>query len=283
MPRSKTPTLCAAVCGALLLLAALPAPALQRPSHSDYDRRIQYVDYNPDEVVQVNVAAGFVTDLCFSAEETVKSYVTGFSSAWDFAASGNHLFLKPKDEEATTNLVVVTDKRTYNFQVQLIQTPAVATYQLKFRYPLEEAAKKAAEEKKKRDEELLAHQKREADARRRLAANYDYTMNFGAAAASRSIAPVRAWDDGRFTYLQFRANADFPLVYRVTEEGESLLNSHVEGQLLVIHGIYPSFVLRAGQAVVGIYNERYTGGSPLPPPATTVPGLERRIVGGDKP
>lgn len=268
--------------GAVLFTGMTSAWALERPSHSSYDRRIQYIDYNPDEVVQINSVAGFVTDLCFASDEVVQSYVTGFSTAWDFAASGNHLFLKPKEEEGSTNLVVVTDKRTYNFQVQLIKAAGIATYQLRFRYPQEEAAKRAAALKKKQMEELMAQKQKEEASAQEASMNYEYTMNFGSAKESRDIAPVKAWDDGRLTYLKFRANSDFPLVYRVTTEGESLLNSHVEGQVLVIHGIYPKFILRAGQAVVGIYNERYTGGAAVPPPATTIPGLQRRIVGGDE-
>ena len=107
-----------------------------------------------------------------------------------------------------------------------------------------------------------------------------YTMNFGVSKGSRLIAPVSCYDNGRFTYMKFRDNTDFPAVYRVSDDGEAIINSHIEDQTLVIHGVYPEYRLRAGADVVGIYNENFDSSNiKTQNSGTTVDGLSRNIKG----
>ena len=98
-----------------------------------------------------------------------------------------------------------------------------------------------------------------------------------ARAASKTIAPIKAFDDNRFTYLKFKEQTDFPAAYRVQDGEETLLNSHVEDGWLVLHGVYEEVRLRAGKAVVGIYNENYQGGGASDKRAVSVKGLYRQI------
>ena len=264
---------------AALLSAALVAQtvwALESPQRSKADHRIQYVDYNADDVTRVNAANGYITTIIFAPGEEVTNYGSGYSTAWEFATADNKFFLKPKDKEGTTNLVIVTNKRVYNLDVHLVAKPSNATYKLTFRYPQDyiDAQIKAGQEAyvqeqlKKRDPDLDGDKK---------AFNYNYSMNFGMSKSSKNLAPVEAFDNGRFTYLRFKPNADFPAVYSVNSDGEAIINSHVEDGYLVIHGVYPEYRLRAGQDVVGLYNEGYNGGGHTPSSGTTVQGLVRDI------
>ncbi len=59
---------------------------------------------------------------------------------------------------------------------------------------------------------------------------------------------------------------------------ETLLNSHVKGDWLVIHGVYKELRLRAGFAVVGIYNEAHTGGGYSSDTGVSLPGLKRELI-----
>lgn len=85
-------------------------------------------------------------------------------------------------------------------------------------------------------------------------------MNFGESKGSKHIAPIIAFDDGLFTYFKFKPNTDFPAVYSVSSDGESILNSHIEENTLIIHGVYPEYRFRAGSDVVGVYNDNYEKG-----------------------
>ncbi|OPY63622.1 MAG: Type IV secretion system protein virB9 precursor [Syntrophorhabdaceae bacterium PtaU1.Bin034] len=98
-----------------VVVAALSteAFALDIPVGSKNDSRVKHVTYKKDEVVRINAFVGLATQIVFSPEEQIKDYASGFSDAWEFVNRGNILYLKPKLENADTNLHVVTDKRHY--------------------------------------------------------------------------------------------------------------------------------------------------------------------------
>lgn len=274
--------------------ASAPAFAVDVPVASRFDGRIQYVNYNPGDVVLVRALPGIASRIVFAPGEQIINAASGFTEGWEFKAAGNALFVKPKsvrisDTEVArpeagkwnTNLMVTTTLRIYDFDLQLLpgsssQAPAKgqhAAYRVEFRYPADDRAKAAADA-----------MKRQADIRMAAKAspvNWQYTMQVGK--ASSGIAPTLAYDDGRFTYLRFPGNRDFPTAFLVKEDGtESLIDSHVDPaapDILVVHRVSPAMVLRLGQSVVGIYNERF---DPFGRPAedgTTVPGVKRTIIG----
>lgn len=137
----------AAVCIALAGIMTGAAQAEVWPNASNSDKRMQFVDYSPTDVVQISAVTGYITTITFSPGETVVNYGSGYSTAWEFSTAGNQFFLKPKADHATTNLVVITNKHTYMFDVRLAWNQKKATYHLQFRYPDEEKAKKEAAEK----------------------------------------------------------------------------------------------------------------------------------------
>lgn len=245
-----------ASCG---LCIACSAHALQVPSKSALDNRIQHIQYSDQNVTRVNAANGFITTIIFAQGEKVVNYGSGYSTAWEFATSDNQFFLKPKDKDGTTNLVIVTNKRIYNFDVFLVQNTNLATYKLTFKYPLDE---KQLTEKQLKDNELkqaLNAPDPNINTNPHLKNCY-YSMNFGESKGSKHIAPIIAFDDGLFTYFKFKPNTDFPAVYSVSSDGESILNSHIEENTLIIHGVYPEYRFRAGSDVVGVYNDNYEKG-----------------------
>ena len=263
-----------------------PANALDKPTHSTNDKRLLYTDFKAGEVYPINAANGLMTTIIFAPGEEVKSYASGYSSAWEFAHRGNHFFLKPKDKLATTNLVVLTDKRTYFFEVRLTSR-AKATFSLQFAYPGDLAQKAQADAQKQAVKGLLEQdtlptsntESKAEGSQKQL--NRAYTENFGASRTSKRIAPLEVFDDGQFTYIKFDRQTDFPAVYRVEEgDTETMLNAHVKKDYLVVHGVYEELRLRAGLGVVGIYNEAYSGTGVANNTGVTVPGLERVVKGG---
>lgn len=267
---------------AVLSVSALSCFALEKPTTSRLDRRVQYTEFKDGQVYPVNAVNGIITSIIFAEGEKVLDYGSGYSTAWEFVARGNHFFLKPKAFQGTTNLVVVTDRRTYLFDVKLVGKRASATYSLTFRYPADEASK-TQEEARKKTVDALLNQSSIPDAEKEgqpdPKLNRIYTENFGSSDLSKEIAPLEVFDDGLFTYLKFDRQTDFPAVYRVSDsDEETLLNSHVQGDYLVIHGVYRELRLRAGQAVVGIYNEAFTGSGIRSGTAVSVPGVRRELI-----
>ena len=221
---------------AVLMTTALlsgSADALDVPTKSRSDGRIQYVDYKANDVTRINAVNGYITTITFSPGETVVNYGSGYSTAWEFAASENHFFLKA---------AMIAENR---------------------------ARQKAIDNELNKDDPNLLEE--------RPLGNYQYTMNFGKDKGSEALAPTLVFDDNNFTYFKFQSQRDFPAIYRVTPDGESMVNYHVEKGVLIVHGVFPEFRLRAGKAVVGIYNENYQGGSLVPSSGTTIKGIEREV------
>ncbi len=250
----------------LLCSFSLNVYALQEPLTSDLDSRIKKVSYDEDDVVKVDSVIGVTTHLILDPDEKYVTYAFGDSDGWSFAHKANHYFVKPKETDSDTNLVIVTDKRTYNFDIRYHDTPYLKTdkkghkssgqvsfdrqftFQIKFTYPEIEAAK----EKAKREKEKLERQKNDV---RTHGFNIDYAMN-----GSREIAPINVWDDGTFTYMKFAAGQDIPVVFYVdADDQESIVGQHSAGpnkEILVMHRTGKKWYLRMGKQVTGVYNNK---------------------------
>lgn len=279
---------------ALAMLVSFAAVAVDLPQSSKFDRRIQYVDYNAGDVVLVRALPGLGARIVFAPGEEILDIGSGFSQGWDFQPRRNTLYVKPKSVKVSdavtmvptagkwdTNLMVTTTRRMYDLDLQLLPgggndgKPAMVqgvAYRIEFRYPEDDKAKALADASRQATQGKL-------DAKP-PAMNWHYSMQVGK--ASDGIAPTMAYDDGRFTYLRFPNNRDFPAAFLVAaDESESLVNSHIDPSspdVLVVHRVSRQLVLRLGGAVVGIYNDRFDADGVPPLKGTTVPGVQRVII-----
>lgn len=283
----------------VLMLATLPALALDIPDQSPLDSNIQSTNYQDDNVVNITAFIGISTHIVFSPSEEIEYVFSGFSDGWEATPKGNNLFIRPISAKGTesyfddegkevkqeieispnahdwrTNLNVVTNKRNYTFALNLGQGAKGRrqnTYRLTFTYPQEIAKAKALAEQKRA---LAKHLTPDVVPR-----NWDYVMQVGK--NSRDIAPIRAFDDGRFTYLSFAQNSEIPAIFIVTETGqETLINSHISSSApntIVIQRIARQFVLRLGDAVVGVTNQAFDTLAVDNQSGTTVKDVERVI------
>ncbi|MDG4868613.1 P-type conjugative transfer protein VirB9 (plasmid) [Guyparkeria sp. 1SP6A2] len=266
----------------LLFLAFVSSPAfaLETPAAGEYDDRVKYVDYNPAEVVKLVGHYGYSTHIQFARGEAVQQIAMGDKLAWEVAPVDNHIFIKPRDKEATTNMTVLTSRRAYNFELNAHWSQMGAHsndmyFQVSFNYPEEEAARERAEEARNEVE-------RRMDSGSNLVArNWNYW-----AKGSESVTPNRAVDDGRFTYLTFAANRSMPAVYIINDDGsESLVNTHIDPDrpgVIVVEKIARQLVLRKGQSVACLFNESYDPDGIANHTGTTIEGVKRGIKGREK-
>ena len=268
------------------------------PQGSKFDNRIQYVNYNPGDVVIVRSVAGLGTRVVFAPNETIYDVASGFTQGWEFSNRGNILYLKakslkeengqlpmsPEPGKWDTNLMVTTNLRMYDFDLLLLpgsnnsgKAPAnqKISYRVEFRYPGDEVAQEKASADKSRTRAALEV--------KTAPRNWNYSMQIGD--VSENIAPTMAYDDGRFTYLKFPNNRDFPSAFIVAaDKSESIVNSHIDPAFpdtLVLQRVNREMVLRLGSAVVGIYNDSFDPDGLAPQEGTTVPGVKRVLRSGE--
>jgi len=212
---------------ALALAAAAPAAAQVRPQPGAGDPRIQVVDYDPAQVIQIQAAPGYQVTLEFGSDEQIENVAVGDSGAWQVSANraGGHIFLKPLQPIAT-NMTVVTSQRVYAFELVPLPGPSPdMAYWIRFRYPGAAGTQQSA------SAELIV------EGRYRLS-------------GEASLRPSRISDDGQHTYIEFPRDAAIPAIYAVDERGsESLVNGMMRDDLYVIDSVVPRLVFRIDQHV----------------------------------
>ncbi|MEJ0010200.1 MAG: P-type conjugative transfer protein VirB9 [Alphaproteobacteria bacterium] len=241
------------------LLGLAPAAyALQEPKPIATDSRIRTVRYSPNEVYQFIGHYGYQSAIEFAADEKILTVSVGDSISWMINPSNNRLFLKPIEQNALTNMTVVTDKRTYFFELHAEETQDIRdpnmVFDLRFVYPgtdsdsVDFAQFETFPDFDKHPEKY----------------NFNYTIRGGDA-----IAPIRIFDDGEFTYFQFPdKNGEIPAFFRVEPDlSESLINFRKRGDYIVVEQVTSRFTLRRGPYIVCVYNEKR--------PLQTVPGPEK--------
>ena len=81
------------------------------------DSRIKTYIYNPNEVYLLVVHYGFQSQIEFSNGEEVKTISLGDSYAWKITPLENRLFIKPMEKNIRTNMTILTNKRSYQFDI----------------------------------------------------------------------------------------------------------------------------------------------------------------------
>lgn len=280
-----------------LALSSASIFAADVPQASRFDNRIQYVNYNDGDVVVVQTIVGRGSRIVFAPNETIVDVASGFTQGWEFLDSANVLYFKaksikgesgqppmpPKAGTWDTNLMVKTNLRMYDIDLRLLEASNSGatsanqrvSYRVEYRYPADEAARamKLADKQK-------AQAKFDAKPAPR---NWNYSMQIGD--NSDGIAPTTAYDDGRFTYLTFPNNRDFPTAFLVAaDKTESIVNSHIDPtkpDTLVIQRVSKEVVLRLGNAVVGVYNDSYDRDGIPAVDGSTVPGVRRVLLSSE--
>ena len=217
------------------------------------DNRIRVMIYSPNDVFKYTGYYGYQANIEFASDEQIESVSMGDSTSWQIVPSGNRMFIKPTESDATTNMTVMTNKRTYYFELyaenaENIRDPNMS-FSVKFLYPDDSLDEFGMSNYSNND--------LNPDLEHPETLNFHYTMS-----GSEEIAPIEVFDDGEFTYLQFRDhNATLPGVFSVNHElQEAMVNYHMSNSvnnLLIIEHVYPKLALRAGKKVTCVFNEMF--------------------------
>ena len=284
----------------LLIVAAIPAAAAGPQAG---DPRLREVTYDPRAVVTVPVKRGVVSLIALGADEVITEVAAGLGgdcvkaeAAWCVVAQpgGRTVFVKPKSSATSANtLAVVTDRRTHAFRFEVLPDtdPKPPIYRLHVKAPARPAvvAVRPASSAPSSLPPLIVQplvQPEELVAERMQAKpqvlNTQYTLAEGR--NSDEIVPSMVFDDGRFTYMRFPGNREVPAVLHVRSDGsETLINARMEDDLLVVDRVSRRLMLRAGAAVVGLWNEAFDLDGLPPNAGTTVPGVERVLKAAQAP
>ncbi len=229
-----------------LVLAATPAAA---------DTRLVEVRYDPAKVYRVEGRPKVQATIRFGEDESIENVAVGDSNAWQITPNkrANLLFVKPLLARANTNMTVVTNKRTYLFD--LVASPAAQPmYVLSFKYP---DPPRTSVDAGAQVAQGGAAPPPVAD---KVAVPDPAQLNFAwTRSGNEKLLPENVFDDGEATFLSWPEGRSVPAILITDPQGtEGPVNFTVRGNTIVVEGVHPQIVLRAGKERALIVN----GGPP---------------------
>lgn len=227
-------------------VAAANRAATLEPQAQGFVNAVQVFPFSDGTIYQVYTAPGAVTDIALQPSENLVAVAAGDTVRWVIgdttsgtgADKRTHILVKPFTSGLATNLVVTTDRRSYHLQLTATSRTAMAA--LSWTYPADQliALRRAA------DQAAAA-----APVSEGLAVD-SLHFNYAISGDAPSWRPLRAFDDGRQTFVEFPASiavGDAPPLFVVGPTGEAeLVNYRVRGRYYVIDRIFDAAELRLG-------------------------------------
>ncbi len=280
--------------------SAKPSSVVAKPTAPA--TRVLQITTNGDAVIDLPVQPGQLTHLVLPAGESFTlPPATGQGARcddethlWCIAAQGRDLFIKAKPGATSNNLIVVTERHRYAFDLRAV--PRGALMRLSLMAPDSSAPGVRDSLAPRGTDDAVPQMLRVAtpppDPQQLLAdrmsalpmpRNTQYSMAVGK--SSEDITPSLVFDDGRFTYLRFAGNRPLPAIFQNGPDGgEETVNVRMgEDDLLVTDRVARRLVLRLGQAVVVVVNDAFDIEGQGPQDGTTVPGVSRTLTQVPKP
>ena len=224
--------------------------ATLRPATRGFVAGTHVYPYAEGVIYEAYAAPGFVTDLALQPGENLLAVASGDTARWvigDTTSGGSesggeakrtHVLVKPFSAGLVTNLVITTDRRTYH--VRLVSTGKTAISSVHWTYP---------------KDELLALQRRtEAAQAAAPVANglavEQLHFNYAISGDRPGWRPLRAFDDGERTYVEFPpslSQGDAPPLFVTGPDGKAeLVNYRLRGRYYIVDRLFDAAELRLG-------------------------------------
>jgi type IV secretion system protein VirB9 len=234
------------VAPAVARVASANRSATLEPQAQAFVNAVQVYPYSDGVIYQVYTAPGAVSDVALQPGEGLISVAAGDTVRWVIGdttsgtgdAKRTHILVKPFTAGLATNLVITTDRRSYHLQLTATSRTAMAA--LSWTYPADQliALRRAAEQA------AAAAPIAEGLALDRL--HFDY----GISGDRPAWRPLRAFDDGRQTFVEFPASIEVgeaPPFFIIGPTGEAeLANYRVRGRFYVVDRIFDVAEFRLG-------------------------------------
>ncbi len=227
-------------------IAAATLAATVKPVTSGFVGGAQVYAFAQDAIFEGYVAPGLVTDIVLQPGEALIAVASGDTARWVIgdtsSGSGDtkqtHVLVKPFATGLVTNLVITTDRRTYH--VRLVSTRSTAISTMRWTYPQDDLL-------------ALKHKVATEQAAAPVAAGLSMEqLEFGYEITGDKPAwrPLRAFDDGSRTYIEFPASlgtSEAPPLFVLGPDGKAeLVNYRLRNRYYVVDRIFDAAELRLG-------------------------------------
>ena len=227
------------------LLSSQTAMAAIESKPVPIDSRIKTFIFSENEVFRLVVHYGYQTSIEFADGEEIQTISVGNNYAWQLTPVGRRLFIKPLEENILTNMTILTNKRSYQFEVQSkllsYTVDEELVYVVRFFYPDADFDKNKPR--------IAQAEKQELSIPSVEPMNFKYTLE-----GPESLAPTKIFDDGTNTFMKFEGDL-MPKFEQLDDDKGTELTPRKRGEYVVLNTIASKFRLTLDNKIVTIFNE----------------------------
>lgn len=229
-----------------LRVRAANRAATLEPATAGYINAVQVYPFSDGSVYHVLTAPGQVTDITLQPGEVLGAVAAGDAVRWVIGdtTSGTgesrrtHVLVKPFAPGLATNIIITTDRRTYHLALTSVGRSAMVA--ISWTYPQDQLiALKAAADRARAAQPVATGLSVDQ-------LHFDYVIS----GDRPTWRPVRAFDDGRQTYIEFPSDlgtGEAPPLFLVDAKGAAqLVNYRVQGRYYVVDRLFETAELRLG-------------------------------------
>lgn len=233
----------------LVLTKVCDVNATSTPRPIGGENRIKIINYTPNTVFKFVGHYEYQSIIEFGIDEEIQTISMGTPTPWQIVPAGNRIFIKPVEDNASTNMTVITDKRMYFFEMHAQNADGVndesLNFVVKFVYPEQYNLSAGAV--------TQIQQTNGPDLSKPELFNFNYSIS----GSVKDFEPTQVFDDGEFTYFKFRdINAELPAIFVVNTKGEEgIVNYRVTAGYIVVERVAARYTLRHGGEVICVFNE----------------------------
>jgi type IV secretion system protein VirB9 len=243
---------------AVSLLLTTNAYSAEKSQSINSDRKLRSYNYQPNTVYEYTGFLKIASRIDLDPNENILSITMGDQTGWQINPVGNKIFLKPIEVDANTNMTIITDKRTYYFEMYSKEAEGLddpdISFASSFNYPDAGENGMANPDFMDFSSEIEVKDYVPDVNENAAGVNMSYTMS-----GDKQISPIQVFDDGEFTYFKFKdVNADYPAIFQVLPDGnEALINFRVSRNgYVVVEMVTSQFTLRFGNQMACVFNEK---------------------------
>jgi len=225
-----------------LLVAVLPSlvSAEATPQGGPLDIRIRYATYNENQVFRIETDLRHSTTIHFGRGERFEAVIVGDTESFQvdpIPELGNVLTIKPHVARASTNMTVITNRRSYSFHLREGSIPNRTGMFFEVRFKYSEEARRS---------------------RPSLAKGFEAPRNYAYLVSGESdFRPASVYDDGRYTYFTFPENTRQPAIFKTDDQGrERTVNWTQDGNTVRVLGVNDFWTLRIDDEALCIARDR---------------------------
>lgn len=251
--------------------------AAQQSNPVTTDSRIRTLVYNPNEVYELKFYYGYQSFIEFADDEEIEMISIGEAFAWRLTPAGKRLFIRPLEIAGHTNMTIISNRRTYHFDIRSGEYDGKAdeelVYTVRFFYPqisqplpipqiltVPNPAPQPIVEKTiiKTPFPGASTSDPLPNLIARNPESGEVNFEFSLAGKSDNIMPTKVYDDGKDTFFQFpNENAVIPTISLVDNRGgEQSLTYIIRDSFVIVPATGKQFTLRLGDGLLCVYNNK---------------------------